>query len=374
MAARLEDEQALGPVRLYWINTASQTLPTSGVMDTLDPAEADQPFEMSFPAFVLEWADGRLLLVDAGMDEAGARSFGAPLSAIGLADAMRPHISLADALGDARKRIEGIVFTHLHADHVGGLEALCQSGQVDARVFMTEAQATRPNFTTSGGLEVVRDADCVEIESPLAGALASLPGFAGVGVIAAAGHTPGSQLIVARVGSGPSARNVVFTGDIVNHTQAIALDRGKPLLYRTLLVPEDEPRQSSLRAFLRDLHDREGFDLLVSHDEGALAGAGLRSWSGVLPPITLGAVYDMTGSQSALDVPSAHGAQLAVEQTNRGGGLLGRKLELVLTNGQSETQMVAARTKQLLSDHPDVTALMGLSDTNMVLAAAPEAA
>ncbi|MFP6639499.1 MAG: ABC transporter substrate-binding protein [Myxococcota bacterium] len=374
LADRLEAEEAHGPIRLYWINTASQTLPTSGVMDTAGTAEGDLEFEMSFPAFVLEWADGRLLLVDAGMDEAGARSFGAPLSAMGLAEAMRPHTSVADALGDARKRVKGIVFTHLHADHVGGLSALCQTGEVDARVFMTDAQSKRPNFTTSGGLEQVLEANCVETETPVAEALAPVPGFPGVGIIAAAGHTPGSQLIVARIGSGPSARNVVFTGDIVNHAQAIPLDRGKPFLYRTFLVPEDESRQSSLRGFLRDLHDRQGFGLLVSHDQRALEDAGVTAWSQSLPPITLGAIYDLSGSQSALDRPSARGAQLAVEQANRSRGLLGRELELVLTDGESQTQVVSARTQQLLSDHPGVTALLGLSDTGMVLAAAPAAA
>ncbi|MEE3326293.1 MAG: MBL fold metallo-hydrolase [Myxococcota bacterium] len=286
---RLEAQEKEGPVRLYWINTASQKLPTSGVMDTADTAEGEREFEMSFPAFVLEWADGRLLLVDTGMDEAGAQAFGAPLSAIGLAEAMQPHISVADALGPDRQRVKGVLFTHLHADHVGGLSALCASGDIKARAFMGDAQAHRPNFTTSGGLDQVIDANCTEIEIPSAEVLTSVPGFPGVGMIAAAGHTPGSQLIVARIGSGPSATNVVFTGDIVNHSQAIPLDRGKPFLYRTFLVPEDETRQSALRGFLRSLHDQHGFVVLVSHDQGALENAGLTAWSGSAAPITLGA-------------------------------------------------------------------------------------
>ena len=45
VAARLEAEEAQGPVGLYWINTASQTLPTSGVMDTAGTAEGDLEFD-----------------------------------------------------------------------------------------------------------------------------------------------------------------------------------------------------------------------------------------------------------------------------------------------------------------------------------------
>lgn len=275
LVARLEAEEDQGPKALYWINTASQKMTTSSVMDTLDETEANREFRMSFPAFVLEWADGRLLLVDAGMDEDDARAFGRPLSATGLADPIQPHISVSDALGDARRRVEGILFTHLHADHVGGLDALCGSGQVEASVFMTQNQSQTPNFTTSRGLETIREADCVNLEALAVEPVMSAPGFPGVAIVAAAGHTPGSQLIVARIGSGAEARNVVFTGDIVNHTEAIEFDRAKPLLYRTFVVPEDETRQSSLRTMLLNLHAQYGFALLVSHDERALEAAGL---------------------------------------------------------------------------------------------------
>jgi branched-chain amino acid transport system substrate-binding protein len=91
--------------------------------------------------------------------------------------------------------------------------------------------------------------------------------------------------------------------------------------------------------------------------------------------VVLGAVYNMSGSQAELDVPSSRGAQLAVEQINRDGGLLGHDVELILAEGDSTLREIATKTQELLSQRAaSVSALIGLSDTDMVLAAAPLAA
>ena len=47
-------------------------------------------------------------------------------------------------------------------------------------------------------------------------------------------------------------------------------------------------------------------------------------------PIKIGAIYNLTGAQAALDVPSANGAKLAIKEINAAGGVLGRQVELVL--------------------------------------------
>ncbi len=90
-------------------------------------------------------------------------------------------------------------------------------------------------------------------------------------------------------------------------------------------------------------------------------------------PLVLGAIYNLTGTQAALDVPSAQGARLAVEEINRDGGLLGRPVQLVLADGESRPAVVKKKTAALLNKFPFTFALMGLSDTDMVLAAAPVA-
>ena len=58
-------------------------------------------------------------------------------------------------------------------------------------------------------------------------------------------------------------------------------------------------------------------------------------------PIRIGALYNLVGSQAPLDVPSAHGAQLAVAEINQAGGILGRTVELILYDGRSDPQFLS---------------------------------
>ena len=196
---------------------------------------------------------------------------------LGGAQPMDPHGSAAAALGNAARRVKGIVFTHLHTDHVGGIGELCTSLNT-LRVPMTTAQAEHTNYTTRPGLEALEDADCVHLERVAGGPLLAMPGFPGVFLIDAGGHTPGSQIILAFVEDGGVTHRYAFTGDIVNNLDGITYDVPKPFLYRTLMVPESEPRQSELRAFLKRLHDEAGFELLVSHDQRALEASGIPPW------------------------------------------------------------------------------------------------
>ena len=89
-------------------------------------------------------------------------------------------------------------------------------------------------------------------------------------------------------------------------------------------------------------------------------------------PIRIGAVYNLMGSQAPLDVPSLDGAFLAVDRINARGGLFGRRVELVVRNGDSNPAVVAKVTHELIKD--GVSAIIGLSDTDQVRAAAPVAA
>jgi branched-chain amino acid transport system substrate-binding protein len=89
--------------------------------------------------------------------------------------------------------------------------------------------------------------------------------------------------------------------------------------------------------------------------------------------IVLGGIFNLEGSQAVLDVPSALGAQLAVDQINDNGGLLGAHVDLVIEDGQSRPRKVEEATRKVLKKYPSVVAFLGLSDTDMVLAAAPSA-
>lgn len=90
--------------------------------------------------------------------------------------------------------------------------------------------------------------------------------------------------------------------------------------------------------------------------------------------MVLGVVYNLTGFQSDLSVASSRGARLAVSEINLDGGVLRRQISLILEDGESRPEILRKKTTTLLRRNPSTTALMGLSDTDMVLAAAPVAA
>src|SRR5262249_11411879 len=189
-----------------------------------------------------------------------------------------PHGSAAEMLGDAAARVKAVVFTHLHVDHVGGIGELCRHVN-SLRVPLTTAQAEHLNSSTQPGLNLLDDADCVRLERVSGGPLFPVVGFPGVFLIDAGGHTPGSQIVLVflRDADGVSHR-YAFTGDIVNNADAITHDIPKPLLYRTLIVPESEPRHAELRAYLKPLRAEGGVPLLGWHDEGSLQASGLPAW------------------------------------------------------------------------------------------------
>ena len=89
-------------------------------------------------------------------------------------------------------------------------------------------------------------------------------------------------------------------------------------------------------------------------------------------PIHIGALYNVTGSQAPLDGPSLDGARLAVDRINAAGGLLGRRVQLLERDGQTDLALVRYNAEDLAA--LKVTAIVGLSDTDQVLAAAPVAA
>ena len=88
--------------------------------------------------------------------------------------------------------------------------------------------------------------------------------------------------------------------------------------------------------------------------------------------VRIGAIYNLTGDQSSLDSPSLDGARLAVERINARGGLLGRRVELLERDGQTNEDDVRRAAASLVAS--GVSAIVGLSDTDQVLAAASIAA
>jgi len=91
-------------------------------------------------------------------------------------------------------------------------------------------------------------------------------------------------------------------------------------------------------------------------------------------PIVIAAIFNLSGAQSGLGVPSSQGAKLAVMDANKNGALNGREIDLIVADGKTDTTVISRQTNQIIEHNPDVAALFGLSDTDMVLSAAPVAA
>jgi glyoxylase-like metal-dependent hydrolase (beta-lactamase superfamily II) len=263
------------PVHVLVVNTASQRLPRAQVLDPDRDPTPDRPYEMSHPSFRLDWADGRKLLIDVGMEPDAAIAFGRTLEFAGAAP-IEPHGSLVGQMGpEALQGALGLVFTHLHTDHTQGIGALCAAREgAPIRLFQTPAQAERRNYTTRPGAAQVEAAGCARVERLPELPLAPLPGFPGVGVIWAAGHTPGSQVVLAAVRGPGGVRRLAFAGDVANAIDGIRHDVPKPLLYRLLIVPEDDGRLGEMRRFLAHL-EQAGFDVVPSHDLLHLRSLGL---------------------------------------------------------------------------------------------------
>jgi glyoxylase-like metal-dependent hydrolase (beta-lactamase superfamily II) len=231
-----------GPVALAWHETARQPMPRALVLEPAADPDGAAPYVMSHPSFALAFSDGRLLLVDLGMDGEGARAFGRPLEWAGAAPLVFAS-GAAQALGPAVARVGGALFSHLHADHVGGVVALCAARAGAALpVFQTAAQAEHVNYTTRPGRRLLERAGCAARRRLPAEPLAAVPGFPGVAVVDAAGHTPGSQVVLAVLAGG---RRLAFTGDVANHVEGVRRNLPKPALYG-LVVAHDEAHLASL--------------------------------------------------------------------------------------------------------------------------------
>lgn len=258
-ALRSED----GPVALHYVNTSEQAL-AAGVL--------------THSVFVFEWADGRLLLVDAGMRRQEAEAFAQLLSRVMGAGEPTIHGNIADLLGDATSRVAGVAFTHLHIDHTEGVVALCEATDQSPALLQTTVQAQEHNFNTTEGAALLADS-CLAPVAMQAGAVWQSEAFPGLGLIPVGGHTPGSTLFAAWI----QGQLYVLSGDITNSKSDILTDSGKGWVYSNLMVPEDTGQTRALRHWLKALNARSAVTVVVSHDLGDIVASGLPEFTAQTP-------------------------------------------------------------------------------------------
>jgi branched-chain amino acid transport system substrate-binding protein len=86
--------------------------------------------------------------------------------------------------------------------------------------------------------------------------------------------------------------------------------------------------------------------------------------------IKIGGGFALTGDESALDLPAANGAKLAVKQINAAGGVNGSQIDFIVHDSQYKMDVTAQTAKQFV-EQDKVPLMIGYTDTDSVLAAGP---
>jgi branched-chain amino acid transport system substrate-binding protein len=87
-------------------------------------------------------------------------------------------------------------------------------------------------------------------------------------------------------------------------------------------------------------------------------------------PIKIGAIFSVTGPASFLGAPEAKTAEMIVEQLNAGGGVLGRKVELIVKDSGGSGEKAVSFAKQLIEE-AKVLAIIGPSTSGETMAIKP---
>ncbi len=108
--------------------------------------------------------------------------------------------------------------------------------------------------------------------------------------------------------------------------------------------------------------------ILVASAAMVFAACGGSSGGG--DKIKIGGGFALTGDESALDLPAANGAKLAIKEINAAGGVLGKQIDFIIHDSQYKMDVTAQTAKQFVEEDK-VQAMIGYTDTDSVLAAGP---
>ena len=251
-----------GPVSLSYIITSTQQTPRG----TLGHA-----------SFIVQWGDGRIFMVDAGMNQSGAKDFAKLMEKIANGGDTEIFGNVAGLLGTSAKQVGGMAFTHLHNDHTQGVTAFCaarDSVAKDILVYQTGLQNEFHNFNTKEGADIIKNS-CLQPGLLSSGIVKNVDGFPGLGMIEIGGHTPGSTLFVIAVDD----HIWLLSGDTTNTKIDLLDNNGKGFVYSYLLVPENTAQTKKLRLWLATLDADDDISVVVSHDLAALEASGLKPFA-----------------------------------------------------------------------------------------------
>jgi glyoxylase-like metal-dependent hydrolase (beta-lactamase superfamily II) len=166
---------------------------------------------------------------------------------------------MSDALTAART----IVLTHEHIDHMGGFVGQENLSAILHKTFLTKAQtASKADGVASIPAQLLSTAKLVSLDRPVVIA-------PGVVVVAAPGHTLGSQMVYVQLANG---REFLFTGDPAPKLASITLQRPRTRLVSRFFLHEDVPAVAAqLSALLSTIKNNPDLIVVPGHDGSAIA-------------------------------------------------------------------------------------------------------
>ncbi len=229
---------------------------------------------------VVEHEGGEVTLVDAGWSAAQCRS---PLRYIGFPEALVLGVSVS-AGDDARGQLAGrgigadrvrrILATHLHADHVGGLEDFPNAEVITTADELASARSRgRLHGFDVGRLSHIGRLTLVALDGPgRDGFAASLAIGGGLTLLDARGHTAGGVAVELSLGG----RRLLHLGDAAYTLAEAELDRPSPLGKRTAW---DARRQRETYRAIAAATRRAEVVAVTSHDPRTWAAVEGRSFA-----------------------------------------------------------------------------------------------
>lgn len=210
-----------------------------------------EPSVQARTAFQVVYADGTVM-VDAGMDQQVHRFFGR-----GVEEPYFPEAAQQVARAVASARL--VVATHEHGDHVAGVVVGAGARELAPKTVLTRTQVqTLLNAPQMPEIRLTPEAArryvVVDYDK-------YFPVAAGMALVKAAGHTPGSQMVYVALESG---REFLLIGDAAWHMDGVRLMRGKNAPW----VTEDADAVRDQLTWLNGLTRNErNLFVVASHDD-----------------------------------------------------------------------------------------------------------
>ena len=253
-------------------------MPRSAVLDASEDPTPDAPYTMGHTVFVLEWSDGRIFLVDAGMDPESALAFGRPLEL--LSGRRADHAARIDGrearpLAPARRRASRSPTSTPTTRPASPACVGCTTEPIP--LFQNPLQVEESNYTTRPGLAQLAEARVSRAPRSSRTGRSSACRVRGAARSSRPPDTRPARRSSSRTcAASDGVRTFALTGDVVNQIDGVRRNIPKPWLYSLLVVPESPARLDALRRLLAELERDHGVTILVSHDLLSLEASGVR--------------------------------------------------------------------------------------------------